>query len=364
VVRSLDAATGGTAAVCARLASAQAESGIDVRVVTAAESRGDRDEAALPVSRILAASKGGLAHVRASDCVHIHGVWDLVLFRAALAAGRAGVPYIVSPHGMLDPWSLRQKRLKKRLALALGYRRMLDGAAALHMLNDDEGRLAGPLRLRCPIAVVPNGLDLREADSAATAQEFRDSVPDLGLDPYVIFLGRLHHKKGLDLLIEAFRTAASRIAGPRLVIAGPDEGVRADAERRVRRYGLADRTHFIGPLFGRMKWAALRGATCFCLPSRQEGFSVAVLEAMACRLPVVISPECHFPEVGAAGAGIVAPLDAQTIGDSLLSLFRNPEASVRMGTIARSLVENRFTWERIVGEMSRVYEAACALPVS
>ena len=350
VLQSLDPASGGVAAACSRLAAGQGQAGHGVLVYARRGRHGPASEAMSCMGTLAEA-------VAEADCVHLHGVWDAILFRAALAARRAGVPYVITPHGMLDPWSLAQKGLKKRIALALGYRRMLDQAAALVALHGDEAASFRSLGLRAPVAVVPNGVSLAEVD-ASPSEEFRRGVPGLGDAPFVLFLGRLHHKKGLDYLADAFAHGSARAPWAHLVVAGPDEGARGDFERRVSGLGLAGRVHLVGPLFGRSKWAAYSGAACFCLPSRQEGFSVAVLEALASRLPVVLSPACHFPEVEPAGAGLVVPLDPVSIGEALARIVGDQALRERMGRAGRLLVEDRYTWGRVVGLMAEVYARA------
>jgi glycosyltransferase involved in cell wall biosynthesis len=359
VAHTLDPAAGGVAVVCTRLAAEQLRRGLDVRVLARhpPATVGGR----LPPDRVTLSSLGRIRDaVGWAECVHLHGVWDWILFRTALAARQAGRPYLVAPHGMLDPWSLGQKRWKKRLALALGFRRLLNGAAALHALNEDEARLIGPLGLRCPVVIVPNGISLEEVDPLPPAAEFRRTAPGLGESPYVLFLGRLHPKKGLDYLADAFQTVARQRPEVHLVVAGPDDGAGADFVRRIDAAGLTARVHLAGPLFGRAKWAAFAGASCFCLPSRQEGLSVAILEALACRVPPVISDACHFPEVQQAGAGEVVPLDAAALARSLARVLGDPDARARMGAAGRDLVERHFTWDRVVDRLQDVYQSARA----
>jgi len=122
--------------------------------------------------------------------------------------------------------------------------------------------------------------------------------------------------------------------------------------------GLGDRVDVIGPLYGRAKIAALVDAACFCLPSRQEGFSVAVLEAMACAVPVVISEACHFPEVAEVGAGTIVPLDAPALAKALGDVVADPGNAARMGAAGAALVRSRYTWEAIAGQSLRFYQEA------
>jgi glycosyltransferase involved in cell wall biosynthesis len=372
VVDSLDPAGGGPPVVMTRLAAAQAALGHDVTLAAFGPLAVDRLSGLLsgvpnaerlrlrwvtPVGRLSAALGLGLRRelqdvVESSDVVHTHGVWDVLIRAACQLAYRRGVPYVVAPHGMLDPWSLAQRATKKRIALALGYRRLLQRATFLHVLNQDEADLIAPLRLRTPIEVIPNGVFMEEMEPLPSSEEFRAQHPELAGDPYILFLGRLHHKKGLDYLADAFAIAAARAPELRLVVAGPEAGAGDDFLRRVREHGIASRVHLVGPVYGPQKYAALAGADCFCLPSRQEGFSIAVLEALACGVPAVLSEACHFPQVEEAGAGRIVALDPQAIGAALVEVSRGGNA---MRARARSLVQSQFLWANIAQKVLGLY---------
>jgi glycosyltransferase involved in cell wall biosynthesis len=256
---------------------------------------------------------------------------------------------------MLDPWCLRQKSLKKRIALALGWRRLLDRAAFLHVLNVDEGRLLKPLGLTCPIQSIPNGVDFDQPGATSTEDFFQTACGFPG-ERAVLFLSRLHYKKGLDYLATAFEILHRSHPEAHLVVAGRDEGAQQGFQRQIARSGLDRHVHLLGPLYGKQKQAALRSASCFCLPSRQEGFSIAILEAMAARVPVVISDACHFPEVAQSGAGHVVGLDPREIAAALRSVLENHEARQRMGDAGFQLVQSRYTWPKIAAQSIRAYE--------
>ncbi len=283
-----------------------------------------------------------------SDVVHLHGVWEPMLVFAAAAARRHGIPYIVRPCGMLEPWNLRQRGFKKRVALALTHRRMLNGAAFLQMLNQDEYRLMSPLRLNAPQLVIPNAVFLDEVDDTSGESEFQMRFGHLRDKPYILFLGRAHYKKGLDILAEAFAQIAAKHSAAQLLMVGPDGGALNDFIQRIKRHQLSDRVHTPGSLHGPVKFAAYRSAACFTLPSRQEGFSLAITEALACGTPVAISENCHFPEVGPAGAGEVTPLTVEATAAALdRILSAAPDERRRMGDAGRRLVEENFTWDKV-----------------
>jgi len=379
VVLTLDPAGGGPPQVAVRLAAAQAALGHDVHIVfyatAAAQPRVDQQLARVPhreklclhpvpdpgrYARLLGRSGRRTLRETCRDAsfVHIHGVWGGLLRAAADVARDARVPYCFRPAGMLDPWCLAQKAWNKKLALALGYRAALNGASFIHTLNDDEKRLIGPLRLEARSIVMANGVFIEEIAPLPSPGTFRSSRPALAAAPFILFLSRLHHKKGLDLLVNAFAILASVHRTVRLVVAGPDDGAGGDLAAQVAATGLGDRVDVIGPLYGRAKIAALVDAACFCLPSRQEGFSVAVLEAMACAVPVVISEACHFPEVAEVGAGTIVPLDAPALAKALGDVVADPGNAARMGAAGAALVRSRYTWEAIAGQSLRFYQEA------
>lgn len=378
VIASIDPSGGGPQAVVVRLASAQARLGHRPAIAAYGDAealgRARASAAGVPgladVELLMLGAAGGLervsgaigsrriaARIESSDFVHLHGIWEGLLPRAASIAVAAGTPYCVRPAGMLDPWSLGQKRAKKAIAMWLFQRRMLDGAAFLHMLNPDEERLVAGLQLRAPRVVIGNGVSLPEIDRALVPGRFRARHPQLGASPFVLFLSRLHVKKGLDVLAEIFAILAARRPDLHLVVAGPDGGYGETFHGLVEAAGLGPRVHVTGPLYGEAKFEALADAACFCLPSRQEGFSVAITEALASGVPAVISEGCHFPEVAEAGAGRVLPLAAPAFADAIEALLSDPATAAAMGRAGRTLVAGRFTWPRIAAETLDAYAA-------
>jgi glycosyltransferase involved in cell wall biosynthesis len=376
VIASLDPAGGGLPAVAPRLAAAQAAHGCEVHLVA---YRGREHEAATDASlnRIAHFEKVERHELRAPsrletltawrarrhvarlaarvDMLHLHGVWDPVVKAAADAARSMCRPYALTPHGMLDPWSLQQSATKKRIALLLGYRKMLAGACFLHALNSDEKKLIEPLALPCPVEVIPNGVFPEEIEPLPARGTFHAGRPCLQRAPYVLFLGRLHYKKGLDYLAEAFAQLTRTNADVQLVVAGPDGGDRERFEHRVQSLAIRERVHVVGPLYGPEKLAALVDAECLCLPSRQEGFSLAVTEALACGVPPIISESCHFPEVAEAGAGEVVPLEAGAIAAALGRVLSDPQRRERMGAAGQKLVASRYTWPRVAEQTLEAY---------
>lgn len=375
VVRSLDPAAGGVPIIALKLAVAQAAEGhgvrmlvyrvpgaeAEVRSVLAGIGGSDRVEvryvAAEDRLEALTGWRAGrvAAELMASvDVAHLHGVWEPMLKRVASAARFAGRPYVLTPHGMLDPWSMGQSALKKKLALRLGVKRMLDGAMFLHLGNRDERELIVPLGISAPSELIPNGVYESEVASLPAPGVFRAAHPAVGDDPFVLFLSRLHFKKGLDYLAGAFAMVAGDFPRLRLVVAGPDGGARGEFEAAVSASGLSGRVHVVGPLYGEIKAAALVDCAVFCLPSRQEGFSMAITEAMGAGCPCVVTKACHYPEVEESGAGYCVELSAAGVAEGLARVLGDANAKTRMGAAGRALVLSRFTWP-VIGRLAVDY---------
>jgi glycosyltransferase involved in cell wall biosynthesis len=304
------------------------------------------------------------AHLGRFDLVHVHQLWRLVPTLTAHTCRRHCTPYLVAPHTSLSPWALGQKRLKKTLARWLVWNRILAGAAGLHALNELEASEiraclgpAGP-----PVFVVPNGVSLAEFPVTASARapgRFCGLLsPPEGPAPYILFLARLHHMKGPELLLEAFACIARERPALRLVFAGPDFGMLATLQERTRQLEIADRVHFPGFVSGSERLWLLANAVCLCQPSRDEGFSLSILEAMACARPVVISERCKFPEVVRAGAGLIVPTSAAELAAALRVYPSDLERCAADGRAARALIERRYTWEVISRQAADMYRQA------
>ncbi|MHC5233421.1 glycosyltransferase [Brucella sp. LJL56] len=373
VIGSYDPAKGGPQAVVVRLAAAQASLGHDVTIVSYSDDEINRraitatasipgfemvqtlllpmpDTAEMLLGYRAAQAMPGL--IRDADFVHLHGVWETNLLRASVLCRRYRVPYCICCCGMLDKWSMQQSAWKKKLALKLGFRRMLDGAAFIHALNGDEIDLMRPLGLKPPSMIIPNGIFLSEVEGDGTIV-----VRGLPKRRYVLFLSRLHYKKGLDILADAFRRVALLFPDVDLVVAGPDGGAEEEFRQRIHQYGLDARVHMTGGLYGPAKIAALKQSACFCLPSRQEGFSVAITEALACGVPVAITDACHFPEVAEAGAGVVCSLDPMAVASALERILEDPDRAKRMGMAGAKLVRDNYTWQRIALQTIAAYQS-------
>ncbi|MBL8146733.1 MAG: glycosyltransferase [Anaerolineae bacterium] len=285
------------------------------------------------------------------DLVHLHEFRTVEALQVTPEAARAGVPVMLSPHGTLTLETGRSF-LKSRWDQLLSGR-VADHITAVAALTDAEADDVRQLWARLgrtppPLHIVPNGVNPADvAPSAPARADFRRQY-GLGDAPVCLFLGRLHARKGVDVLAKAF--LAANIPDTRLVIAGPDEGMQRTLE------ALGDpRIVLTGYLDPDQRLAALAAADVFALPATGEGLSMAALEALAAGLPVILSPGCNLPEVEPAGAGLEVEPQIEPLTAAMRLLLNDHELRLRMGAAARTLVESRFTWERVAEQMEAVY---------
>ena len=298
--------------------------------------------------------------IDAADILHVHGIWRRVPFRSMKYASLIKMPFLISPHGMLNEWALKQNPLRKKAAFLFGTWNLIEKAAGFHALSQYERDCIVKHRLSASLTMVPNGVDLSDLEPLPAGGTFRNKHPALKKDgiglPFVLFLARLHPGKRLDLLIEAFALVSPNLPELRLVIVGPDFGALADVEARVQLHGLNDKVVITGPIWGKEKFEPLVDATCYCLPSEHESFSVAIVEALACSCPVVISEECHFPEVKDAVAGFEIPLDSQQLAKALHEIVIDCRLREQMSNKARQLVEENYQWNIIAQRITEFYD--------
>lgn len=313
----------------------------------------------LPVSRIQWVQNGRARRefrrlVAQSAGVHIHGLWQMSTAAAARLAQAEGKPAVISAHGMLESWALAHRGLKKKIYAALLERRNLQAAACLHALTEAEAADYRHFGLTNPIAIIPNGVDVPRA---ASGDLFLDRFPELRGRRLVLFLGRIHFKKGLDILAEAWARICPAWPEAHLVLAGPDfENTQAEIAQRLADAGIAGRVTFTGMLKGDLKWSALAAAECFVLPSYSEGLSVSVLEAMGMGKPVIVTKQCNLPEIAQHACGLVIDPRANQLESALASLLG---ASARerssFGKNGASLVAERYSWPVIGEHMAALY---------
>jgi glycosyltransferase involved in cell wall biosynthesis len=286
--------------------------------------------------------------------VHIHGLWEQSTATAASTARKLGIPYIISAHGMLEPWALANKRLKKMLYAMLIESKNVSHATCLHALTQAEAMHFVRFGARSPIAIIPNGVNVPAIKDATL---FLRRYPELAGKRLVLFMARLHPKKGLNLLLEAWSSLAAEHPNAHLVVAGPDsEGMQQKLEQYCIAANLRDRVSFPGMLQGAMKWSALAAAELFVLPSFSEGLSVGVLEAMGMGLPVIVTEPCNMPEVEECRTGWQIEPTLVALKRALREALGNqPNRNAVIGRLGARLVANRFSWTTVARQMGEVY---------
>ncbi len=289
------------------------------------------------------------------DVVHIHSLYFLQNAWAALLCRRHGKPYLVRPHGTLDPYIRSKKWWLKAPYYHLIERWVLDHAAALHFTTEEEMRLTQDLGLKAPGIVVPNGIP-DEAFIPGDPELFLQKYPQLRGRRIILFLSRLHEKKGLDLLIPAFAQIANTLSDVDLVIAGPDDGYEATAKRLVSGNGLESRCHFLGMLAGALKRAAFAASTCFVLTSYSENFGIAVTEALAQRVPVIVSDKVNVAgDLLKNHAGLVTACDSMAVEAVLKKVLDDAELRLKISNSGFQLVGKKYKWSACAVSMESVY---------
>jgi glycosyltransferase involved in cell wall biosynthesis len=289
-----------------------------------------------------------------ADLAYSVGLWKAPSLSVLQWSNQTGKPFIVAPHGMLDLWAVRNSGLKKRVAGWFFQNSQLRKAACLRALCESEAESIHAYGLTNPVCVIPNGVDL---PNRSTGQEQRPAF--FPTDKKVLlYLGRLHPKKGLVNLLTAWKSARPFGRDWILVIAGWDQvGHEAELKRKASELGVADSILFPGPRFGGDKEACYRSCDIFILPSVSEGLPMVVLEAWAYAKPVIMTPACNLPEGFAARAAMrVEPTLTGLIEGLRIAFELSSEEMRAMGERGRVLAENIFTWPKVSEQMASVYK--------
>jgi glycosyltransferase involved in cell wall biosynthesis len=323
VIGSLSPADGGPPEVIRQLARAYPQIGDSLEVVTL-----DPPDAPFlqgfpcPIHALGPASLGRYclsprlvrwlrANANRFDGIVMQGIWTFPGIAVRLAAHRAGKPYCIFPHGALDPWFNKKyplKHLKKFVYWPIQYPVLRDARAVIFTSAPEPALARKSFSPNDWNAVVfPNGVQDPDGDPASDVETFYRSLPALRDRRFLLFLGRIHEKKGCDLLVQAFARVASLQPDLDVVIAGPDQvGWQAKLERMAAQLGIASRIHWPGMIASQQKWGALRAAEAFILPSHQENFGMSVVESLAAGRPVLISDQVNiWPQIESDHVGLV-----------------------------------------------------------
>jgi glycosyltransferase involved in cell wall biosynthesis len=294
------------------------------------------------------------------DLVHIQGIFVYPCLVTARLCQKLGVPYVTTPRGVLDPYCLEYRGLKKRIYYLLAEKRNLDGARLIHFTSNEEQERASRLKLKAPSAVVPNCVDIRRFAALPSKGRFRSRYPNIKGRKILLFLGRIHFKKGLDLLIEAFRNLIPKYPDWCLVIAGSDDGgYQRRAMSQILEAGISQHVIFTGLVVGEQKLELFADSDILVLPSYNENFGMSVVEAMAAGLPVVISDQVQiWTDVKEAQAGMICPCETQGLQEAIEKLIQDSSLRERMGGNGKLLVQQKYSTDTVVPQMRELYRKA------
>jgi glycosyltransferase involved in cell wall biosynthesis len=368
VIPSVSERSGGPAAAIVPMCRALMQQEIDVQLLSTTDGLSEKHDggeykgvpaiffqpqlgASFKYSRAL--SSWLSSNIKNFDLAHIHAVFNHSSVAASQACRKAGLPYIIRPLGTLDPWSMKQKSLRKRLFWQLSGKAMLNDAAAVHYTSEVEKLSTEGLLGLNHGRVIALGINANSSHSNGRVRA----------EPYVLVLSRLHPKKGLDVFIDAFLSFIEnqRTANWRLVIAGdgPPDYV-SKLKAKVAASSQSDRIEFTGWLDEDKKQAALAGASLLALPSYQENFGLCVMEALSHSVPVLVSPNVNLAaEIVSANAGWIAAVDKDALAAKLTEALTNPEELARRGRAGKQLSQ-KYTWENVAAGLVSLYTEVLA----
>lgn len=302
------------------------------------------------------------AHVRGADVVHLHGIWTPSNSQVAGLCRKHDKPYVVTPHGMLDDWPMNQKRAKKFLYFRFITQPFLHGAAFVHCTAQAELDQAAKRFPKGRGAVVHLPFDLTPYKSPASAEAARRRFPVLGNGkPNVLFLSRLHKKKGLDVLIRAAGVLAGRGVDFNLLVTGPGSLEETEVFRALaRECRVEGLTHFLGFITPEEKFQLYRAADLFTLPTHMENFGYVFFEALASELPVVTTKVDTWPELTESGGALIVPQTPEAFADAIQGLLPDEERRREMGRRGRAWVHEHLNTARTLADLTGMYERAVA----
>jgi glycosyltransferase involved in cell wall biosynthesis len=373
VISSINENTGGTAFLVAKLASAVANQGIPSHLFGLDYKKLGKqiptknvtihsypaDFLAVHLRGLAPQSSHALWHLASTklDLIHNHGLWMFPNLYARQAALGNHLPLVISPHGMLESWSLNHSRMKKWLAWMLYEQKNLLSATVFHVTSAEEAASVRRLGFKQPIALIPTGIDIAEFNEQPGKEILTKLFPELADKKWLLFLSRLHPKKGIDNLLEVWQKLEAKFPDWHLILAGPDLiGYQAKLALLVEQLNLKQRVTFTGMLTGQHKISALSNADLFVLPTHSENFGIAIAESLACGVPVITTKGTPWQDLESYGCGwwIEDNQDSlmKTLVEGLELSFSERQA---MGLKGRNLVEAKYSWNSISQEMASVY---------
>lgn len=310
----------------------------------------DESEVNFSISQIFSSQLGKNLIKLKPDLLHGNGLWGYPVHGMASFAKKLKIPYIISPHGMLEPWALNTKKWKKKLALLLYQYNDLAKASCIHATAQSEAENIRKLGFKNPIAVIPNGIKIAEFPIRQIQSEPEKKT--------LLFLSRIHPKKGIELLIDAWFNSDKKLRKNwHVEIAGNGDKMYIESlQKRIDEKGLSTEIRIIGPQFGRDKLLTYHRADLFVLPTYSENFGIVLVEAMACGIPVITTKGTPWEEVNKLNAGYWIEIGVPHLTDALNKIFKLTfEQLLQMGENGCRLVNEKYSIESVAFKTIKLY---------
>lgn len=293
-----------------------------------------------------------------ADVVHLHCVWSTSTFQIAIAARQMGIPYVVSLHGMLDDWSMAQRAIKKKAFMALGGKQFLENAARVHSTAQAELDQSAKWFPKGTAEIIPYLMDLepyRHLPGEAAAKAHFPMLSDG--TPNILFLSRIHYKKGCEHLLHAAAEHVASGKSGKFIFAGTgDEAYVSSLQTLASTLGIADRVHFVGQVCGDLKLSLYQAADCFVLPTSQENFGLVIVEAMMCNTPIITTKGVDiWKDIEASNAAAIVPQTGPALAAAIGSMVADKSEVTRMGALAREWVFTTYGEDSLIGRYENLY---------
>ena len=290
------------------------------------------------------------------DIIHIHTLRGLNALPIWYYAKKYKIPYVLQAHGSVLPFFQKQG-LKNLFDLLFGYRILNDASKVIALTNTEAEQYIKMGVDKNKIEIVPNGIDLSKYENLPDKGIFRMKYGIKSNEKIVLYLGRIHKIKGVNLLVESFSDLVSKIEGTTLVIVGPDDGFLSALKVQIEDLKIGDKIIFTGSLYGMDKIEAYVDADVYVLPSVYETFPMTVLEACACNKPMIVTDRCGISDM-VEKVGLVVEYDKEQLCDAMFKMLSDDGLRQRFGEKGRRMVKNEFEWNEIVKMVERLYENA------